>query len=134
MGERERQSKSEFAQLRDKVLVPMVNEADAEFKGSGAHFEWFSEQKATALADQIRTFVQVLYYPKGRSKQNVGLNTASLLFECIPAHGKVRIRQNTQSFRPAPLVEVKELPLSEFNQEAIESAFEGFITKVISKD
>jgi len=132
MRQREVDSKKRFAELRKDVFVPMVRDAEEEFKSSGAHFAFFSEQEATALADQIRTFFQVLYYPKGRSRLNVGINTPSLLFECVPAHGKVRVRQNT-SIRPAPMVDVKEVSVDELDAEGVQSVFAEFIQQVIEK-
>ena len=132
MRQREVDSKKRFDEVRKEVLVPMVRDAEQEFKGSGAHFAFFSEEEATALADQIRTFFQVLYYPKGRTRMNVGINTPSLLFECIPAPGKVRVRQNT-NIRPAPMVDVKDVPVEELGAETVQSVFAEFIQAVFEK-
>lgn len=127
--EREDNCKKAFNQLKQNTIIPMIKELNEIFKDTGDTFLVFSNDRATVLKDQIRTFSQVFYYQKGRSQNKVGLNTSSLLFECLPFKEEVQISSNTE-LRSSPLKKLATISLKDFNAEIIERAVSTFVSAV----
>lgn len=129
MREREQTSKATFHKAIREVVIPLVKETNDAFSATGDSFKILTEDQASALQDQIRTFCQVFYYPKGRGEALVGRNTASLLFECIPAREEVKVARNVQ-IRPAPLEQFAVVAIGNFSKEAIETWMLQFVEDV----
>lgn len=126
---KEDNAKQLFNNLKRDSIVPTIQELNDIFKETESLFLIFSNEKATVLKDQIRTFCQIFYYPKNRGQNKVGLNTASLLFECLPFKEEVQILENTE-LRPSPLKLVKTLALNEFNDKVIKEFVSKFVSDV----
>ncbi len=126
---KEDNSKTLFNNLKSNSIIPTVKELNEIFKETGNAFLIFSNEEATVLKDQIRTFCQIFYYPKNRGQNKVGLNTASILFECLPFREEIQISVNSE-LRPSPLKLIKTLSLSEFNDESIKEFVSDFVSEV----
>lgn len=126
---KEENAKNFFNNLRRKKINPIVKELNEIFKETGSSFISLSNDNSTVLKDQIRTFCQIFYYPKNRGQNKVGLNTASLLFECFPFIEEIHILENKE-LRPSPLKLIKTLKLSEFDEEIIEDYISNFVSEV----
>ncbi|PTM03427.1 MAG: hypothetical protein DA405_10450 [Bacteroidetes bacterium] len=122
-------NKGVFKSVKNDSIYPIVQELNKIFKVAGDSFILFDNEQATALTDQIKTFCQIFYYPKGRSKDKVGLSTPSLYFECLPELGEVKISQNI-SLRPSPRQLIEKLNIGEFNEDIIEKYVSEFVSQV----
>jgi len=127
--EKEKKSKKEFNELTKSTIIPTTEELNQIFKETGNKFLFFSNDKATSEKDQARSFCQVFYYQKGREQNKVGLNTASILFECLPEQEEVKILSNF-NLHSAPLKELDTIKLSGFNKAKIESYISDFVSNV----
>lgn len=127
--QKEANTKKLFNDLKEKSILPTIKELNEIFKETGNSFLFFSNEQATVLKDQIRTFCQVFYYPKNRGRNKVGLNTASLLFECLPFREEIQISANTE-LRPSPLKLIKTINISAFNEATIEKTISHFVSEV----
>ena len=126
---KEDNAKTLFNTLKRNSIIPTVQELNEIFKETGNSFLIFSNEEATVLNDQIRTFCQIFYYPKNRGQNKVGLNTASILFECLPFKEEIQISVNSK-LRPSPLKLINTLSLSKFNDKAI---IEEFVSNFVSE-
>jgi hypothetical protein len=127
--ESEKQTIERFNQLRRDVIMPFVSELNEIFRDSGDQFLVFSDETSTATDDKSRTFCQVFYFPKGRPREKAGLNTASILFECMPVEKEIRISSNIH-LRPSALKEIDVVKTPEYNEELIERHLSGFVSDV----
>jgi hypothetical protein len=121
-----------FNHLKKEVIIPFVRELNEIFRHTADQFTEFSDETATAREDKSRTFCQVFYFPKDRPREKAGLNTASILFECTPTQGEIRISSNIY-MRPAALKEKKVVKISEFDEKIIESELSTFVSEVTNK-
>jgi hypothetical protein len=127
LKERVETNKKKFVSMRSSEIVPLVRDLNEVFKKSEDVFQLFSEDQATALQDKIRTFCQVFYFRKGN--KNFGFNSPSLLFECLPQSGIVKVSQHTEFGKAAPLKEISIVKLDDFNKAAIEVLISSFVEK-----
>src|SRR5699024_4896376 len=118
------ENKRKFRQIKKDVMVPKVKELQATFEEAGDLFQLFSEDQATALQDQIRTFFQVFYFAGGNKK--FGFNSPSLLFECNPSTGEVVVSQHTE-LRPTRFKEVGKISVDSLNEEEISQYILDFV-------
>jgi hypothetical protein len=130
--EEEEKTIEKFNHLRAEVIIPFVRELNEIFKDTGDQFIEFSDETATAQDDKSRHFCQVFYFPKDRPREKAGLNTASILFECLPTKGEIIISSNV-FLRPAALKEKKVVKISEFDEKIIESELSAFVSDVTIK-
>jgi hypothetical protein len=127
--EKEDIAKKHFNKIKQESLIPTGKELNEIFKETGNSFLIFSNEDATALKDQIRTFCQLFYFPKDRGQSMVGLNSASLLFECFPLREEVQIAINTE-LRPSPLVLIQTINLFELKEKTLEDTISNFVSEV----
>ena len=128
----ETSSAKQFNELKRSAVQPLVKELNDAFQPTGDKFRLFSNEEAKDLKDRVKTFSQIFYFPKGRSESLVGLNTASIRFECFPNREEVVVSANTE-LRPSYLTEIATIPLSEFNGTRIESTISDFVSTVTTK-
>lgn len=128
---REDDMKGQFVIVK-KTVTKLVEQTNEAFAIAGESFNYYDNEAATALDDQIKMFCQVFYYPKGRSEKEVGFNTASIKFDCEPFYERITIYQNIE-LRPAPLKQFEVVPLAGMNEEKIKMLIENFIESVIAK-
>lgn len=121
------ENKKKFRQIKQEFVIPKIKELHDAFQETNDLFQLFSEDQATALQDQVRTFCQIFYFANGSKK--FGFNSPSLLFECNPGTGGVIVSQHVES-RPARLKEIDKVSVETLNEELISKYIVNFIDQV----
>lgn len=123
--ELEEANKASFAKIRRETIAPIVSALTEAFKQVGDDFKLFSEESASSLNDRIRCFAQIFCFPKGN--KSLGFNSPSILFDCNPHDGTVKISMQTDRRRPSPLKHIETVQVNELNQEFVEKHISDFV-------
>ena len=130
--ETEAASKQRFNELKKTIVEPLVKELNNAFESTGDKFRLFSNDEAKDLSDRVKTFCQIFYFPKGRPENLVGLNTASIRFECFPSREEVLVSSNTE-LRPSYLREIETVALTDFDSDFIENTISDFVAAMTAE-
>lgn len=131
MDEMKKETKQKFVPIR-KAVFDFTKKAEDIVSETGDTVEFYSNDHADNLSDKIRTFAQMLFYPKGLGKTRVGYNTASIVFEANPNTGTLAVHERT-SVKAAQHKLVHEADISEFNEERVTEILMNFLTEMLGK-
>lgn len=120
-----------FSEIITEVIVPTVKDASWLISRAGCSLNFYTNQAERIDDPELRTVIQILFYPKGHSRKTLGVNVPFLQFAYSPSKRNVKVTTKYSIKTDEQRYKLDVIDIVEFNEQIFNKYLLSFLKEVM---
>ena len=129
----EDEDSKKFHHIISDIIIPTIKKASWLIGRSGCSLNFYSNEGNRIADPELRTVIQILFYPRGHSKKTLGVNVPFLQFAYSPSKKNVKITAKLSIKSDSARLKLNEISINEFNEDEFNKYLVSFLKEVMVK-
>ena len=121
-----------FSQMVLEVIIPTVKDASWIISRAGCSLNFYTNQADRIDDPELRTVIQILFYPKGHSRKTLGVNVPFLQFAYSPSKRNVKITTKYSIKTDEQRFKLDLIDINDFNEQIFNKYLLSFLKEVMN--
>lgn len=120
-----------FSQMILEVIIPTVKDASWIISRAGCSLNFYTNQADRIDDPELRTVIQILFYPKGHSRKTLGVNVPFLQFAYSPSKRNVKVTTKYSIKTDEQRFQLDLIDINGFNEQIFNKYLLSFLKEVM---
>lgn len=120
-----------FSEMIMDVIIPTVKDASWIISRAGCSLNFYTNQADRIDDPELRTVIQILFYPKGHSRKTLGVNVPFLQFAYSPSKRNVKVTTKYSIKTDEQRFKLDLIDISNFNEQIFNKYLLSFLKEVM---
>ena len=121
-----------FSDIINEVIIPTVKDASWIISRAGCSLNYYTNQADRIDDPELRTVIQILFYPKGHSRKTLGVNVPFLQFAYSPSKRNVKVTTKYSIKTDEQRFKLDLIDINEFTENIFNKYLLSFLKEVMS--
>lgn len=121
-----------FSEMIMDVIIPTVKDASWIISRAGCSLNFYTNQADRIDDPELRTVIQILFYPKGHSRKTLGVNVPFLQFAYSPSKRNVKVTTKYSIKTDEQRFKLDLIDINDFNEQIFNKYLLSFLKEVMS--
>ena len=121
-----------FSEIISEVIIPTVKDASWIISRAGCSLNFYTNQADRIDDPELRTVIQILFYPKGHSRKTLGVNVPFLQFAYSPSKRNVKVTTKYSIKTDEQRFKLDLIDINDFNEHIFNKFLLNFLKEVMS--
>lgn len=121
-----------FSAIITDVIIPTVKDASWIISRAGCSLNFYTNQADRIDDPELRTVIQILFYPKGHSRKTLGVNVPFLQFAYSPSKRNVKVTTKYSIKTDEQRFKLDLIDINDFNEQIFNKYLLSFLKEVMS--
>ncbi|MCB0722095.1 MAG: hypothetical protein KDC42_07315 [Ignavibacteriae bacterium] len=122
---------TKFSQMIMEVIIPTVKDASWIISRAGCSLNYYTNKGDRIDDPELRTVIQILFYPKGHSRKTLGVNVPFLQFAYSPSKRNVKVTTKYSIKTDEQRFKLDLIDIDDFNEEIFNRYLLSFLREVM---
>lgn len=114
-----------------EVIIPTVKDASWIISRAGCSLNYYTNKGDRIDDPELRTVIQILFYPKGHSRKTLGVNVPFLQFAYSPSKRNVKVTTKYSIKTDEQRFKLDLIDIDDFNEEIFNRYLLSFLREVM---
>jgi hypothetical protein len=121
-----------FSQMVLEVIIPTVKDASWIISRAGCSLNFYTNQADRIDDPELRTVIQILFYPKGHSRKTLGVNVPFLQFAYSPSKRNVKVTTKYSIKTDEQRYKLDLIDINDFDEQIFNKYLLSFLKEVMN--
>lgn len=121
-----------FSQMILEVIIPTVKDASWIISRAGCSLNFYTNQADRIDDPELRTVIQILFYPKGHSRKTLGVNVPFLQFAYSPSKRNVKVTTKYSIKTDEQRFKLDLIDINNFDEQIFNKYLLSFLKEVMN--